>query len=249
MTDDLTASERWHETAFGPLTAAFWNAMADPETTEREADFITSRLDAATGSRLLDLACGDGRHAHALARRGFDVVGLDSSAAMLALAREGATAARFVKADVRELGRWGPFDGAILWGNGFGYLAHTETLDLIGELAAALRPGAVFLMDYPAAADCLLPAFSPETRVETHGFLFEARRRYDPSEGATHALYRTTRGQETEAFVARQFNYGCGELARMFDGAGFALEGLWSGVDGAPVRLGDRRLIASFRRR
>lgn len=249
MTDDLIAGERWHETAFGPLTAAFWAAMADPQTTEREAQFIAARLAPPAGARLLDLACGDGRHAHALARRGFDVVGLDSSAAMLALAGDDDSGATLVRADVRELARWGPFDGAVLWGNGFGYLAHAETLDLIARLASVLKPGAVFLMDYPAVAECVLSAFAPETRVEVNEYLFEARRRYEPREGATHALYRTTRDSQSEAFVARQFNYGCGDLVRMFDAAGFALEGQWSGVDGARFGLGDRRLIVGFLRR
>ena len=63
MIPSIQASARWYETAFGPLTAEFWHALADPAQTARETDFIASNLAAPKRARLVDLACGDGRHA------------------------------------------------------------------------------------------------------------------------------------------------------------------------------------------
>ena len=47
------------------------------EDTENQVDFIIKAMGLSGGERILDLACGYGRHSLALARRGFSVVGVD----------------------------------------------------------------------------------------------------------------------------------------------------------------------------
>lgn len=85
---------------------------------------------------ILDVACGDGVFAVAMAQRGYRVTGVDLSAAMLRLAGERAEDAgvevEFVLADMRalELGR--KFDLATCWYDSFNYL--TEPQDLAGAL-------------------------------------------------------------------------------------------------------------------
>ncbi|MCB0125992.1 MAG: class I SAM-dependent methyltransferase [Caldilineaceae bacterium] len=48
---------------------------------------MEQELDIASGGRILDVGCGTGRHAVELARRGYQVTGLDFSAGMLAEAQ------------------------------------------------------------------------------------------------------------------------------------------------------------------
>ncbi|MCB0186742.1 MAG: class I SAM-dependent methyltransferase [Caldilineaceae bacterium] len=54
---------------------------------QQEVDFLEQELDIASGGRILDVGCGTGRHAVELARRGYQVTGLDFSAGMLAEAQ------------------------------------------------------------------------------------------------------------------------------------------------------------------
>ena len=54
--------------------------------TEQEVDFLVDLLDLRPGTLVADIGCGPGRHAHALARRGIGVVGVDISARFVALA-------------------------------------------------------------------------------------------------------------------------------------------------------------------
>ena len=72
------SAEPWYVGFFGE---AFWTVATHEytaERTEREADYLAAVLtDAAPGRRVVDLGCGTGRHAMALARRGFDAVGAD----------------------------------------------------------------------------------------------------------------------------------------------------------------------------
>src|SRR5262249_18080901 len=63
---------------------------------------------AQPGRRVLDLCCGQGNVSAALTSLGCDVVGVDFSPAMLALARKQAPSVTFIEADAQDL----PFDDA-----------------------------------------------------------------------------------------------------------------------------------------
>ena len=58
------------------------------ERTAQEIDFIEEYLTVSPGACILDVGCGFGRHSIELARRDFDVTGIDPSAAMIAVAQE-----------------------------------------------------------------------------------------------------------------------------------------------------------------
>jgi SAM-dependent methyltransferase len=250
VTHSIQASDRWYETAFGPLTAEFWHALADPAQTTRETDFIVSKLAAPEGAHLVDLACGDGRHAKRLVAHGFRVTGLDMSPAMLALAKHGVASGnpRFVRADMLAVQDFGPYDGAYLWGNSFGYLPHADTIEFLNRVAAALELGARFLVESGTVAECLLPRLQLESDFEANGIRFEAKRRYAVEESALHIAYRISRGDDVESFTARQAVHTSGELVRMFAAAGLALDALYADVDGTPFALGAQRWIGCFRR-
>src|SRR5438132_7335064 len=57
--------------------------------TEQEVGFLVDVLGLEAGHRVLDVGCGPGRHAPALARRGNEVVGVDVSPRFVELARAG----------------------------------------------------------------------------------------------------------------------------------------------------------------
>jgi Methyltransferase domain len=75
--------------------------------TEQEVAFLVDALELDRGERVLDVGCGPGRHALALARGGIDVVGVDLSEDFITLARDAAEAdvlpARFEVGDVASL--------------------------------------------------------------------------------------------------------------------------------------------------
>src|SRR6185503_17029472 len=88
--------------------------------------FVLERLELDPGARVLDVACGHGRHSLELARRGFAVTGVDLSARSIAVAREAAEReglrATFVERDARDLDFDGEFDAAVnLFTSAIGY--------------------------------------------------------------------------------------------------------------------------------
>lgn len=126
---------------------------------EAEAEHATEHLLAPlglAGRRVLDLACGAGRHLRALQRRGARVVGLDLSADLLGAARAAGLGggAGLVRADLRQLPfRSAAFDLVLSMFTSFGYFATAdEDRTALGEAARVLAPGGVFVLDFLNAA-------------------------------------------------------------------------------------------------
>src|SRR5688572_7275734 len=90
----------WFQHAFGALHPVVY-AHRDDAAAVREATFAHDLLGIGSAGRLLDLACGDGRHLAAFSRLGLDGVGVDLSDALLDRAR--ARGCRVVRADPRAL--------------------------------------------------------------------------------------------------------------------------------------------------
>ncbi|MFL5422114.1 MAG: methyltransferase domain-containing protein, partial [Myxococcales bacterium] len=128
----------WWRDFFDEEYPVLYAAALEPGRTEREVAGAAAILKVKEGARLLDLCCGTGRHAIALQRRGARVTGVDSSATLLALAREKAArvgaSPRFVLGDARELPlRSGGFDAAICLFNSIGYGTDAEALAMLRE--------------------------------------------------------------------------------------------------------------------
>ena len=63
---------------FEGIYKKIWKDLIPPILTEREVSFINSYFNLSKGSSILDLMCGFGRHAIALAEHGFHVTAIDN---------------------------------------------------------------------------------------------------------------------------------------------------------------------------
>lgn len=190
--------------------------------TEQEVGFIVEALGLAPGNRVLDVGCGPGRHAHALARRGIEVHGIDISERFVDLARRDAPpGATFEVADARALGFDGGFDVVMsLCQGGFGLVGDDDPTVLDG-MARAAEPG---------TGRIALSAFSAYFAVR---FLEEGDT-FDAEAGVNHerTVVRNEQGEEasfdlwTSCFTPR-------ELRLLFARSGLVVEHLWSVTPGA----------------
>lgn len=131
----------------------------NPDLTSQElgvVEAVADRLGTRLASPVLDLACGPGRHALALAARGLAVTGVDHSEGLLEIATRGAATLhagsrpRLVCADIRDLPfAERSFSSALLLGKSFGYFSDEQNLDLLRQIRARLRPGGLTCLELP----------------------------------------------------------------------------------------------------
>jgi len=137
----------------------------DEEEAERLVRLIEREIAPAPDLHILDVGCGRGRHARALARRGHQVTGIDLSRAAIEAARAKANdenleaKASFQVGDMREPACNGCADGVVNLFTSFGYFEKdAENERALAAMTTALRPGGWFLQDYlnaPVVADSL----------------------------------------------------------------------------------------------
>lgn len=101
--------------------------MSWVEDTKKEIDFLIEQLKLQGNERILDLACGYGRHSLELARRRYDVTGIDITSEYIEYATEQAEKeglkAKFLCMDIREVNMKEKFDVVINMADGaIGYL-------------------------------------------------------------------------------------------------------------------------------
>ena len=124
--------------------------------TEAECGFIEHCLTAhgpAGARRLLDLGCGSGRHVMALARRGYEMTGVDLSPEMIGYVEEAAQQAHLaVRAcvdDLRDLQVRGTFDAAYCFMDTFRFLLSNDAIVAhLRAVAERLAPGGLYLTDF-----------------------------------------------------------------------------------------------------
>ena len=143
----MAERDHWFEDVADHLGAAYLR-YSFTKGTRQEIDFLVPALALEPGSRVLDVGCGPGRHAHELARRGIATHGIDVSRRFVDLAADGAPdGATFERLDARRLVERddlaGRFDAVICLCQGaFGLMTATgDDPTVVAGMARALRPG------------------------------------------------------------------------------------------------------------
>lgn len=143
----------WWKTFFDDSYGRLGLEIIEAERTHKEADFIIDALELQKHERVLDLACGMGRHALELARRGLTgVTGLDYTKEYLDKAlslklREDLNV-RFIQGDMRSIPFEAEFDAVYSYYTSFGFFENeADNEKVITSIAKALKPGGRFLAE------------------------------------------------------------------------------------------------------
>jgi SAM-dependent methyltransferase len=238
----------WFETFFAGLALDMWRGACTPEQTALEAEFLVSRLLLQPGMNVLDVPCGNGRHAVELARRGIRMTGVDLSAGFLDEARRVAPAIEWCHGDMRDLPWISRFDAVYCWGNSFAYFDHENSQRFLAAVASVLKPGGRFLLESGAVSESILPVLQPERRLRIGDIDFFSRNAYDAAEGRMDITYTFTRGSQCEVKPIHQWVHSAAEIRRMLRRAGLEPLSAFGDIDGSPFVLRSPHLIAVARR-
>ena len=139
----------WDESAFSRHFLR--TATRSQRYTNREMTFLEACGLLRAGQRILDVACGGGRHSLAMARRGALVTGLDLGPAAIATARRRAhkagLAIEFVQGDVRAMEYEAVFDAVTFIFGCFTEMPRHDAVEVLRRISRSLRPGGMFVLD------------------------------------------------------------------------------------------------------
>jgi SAM-dependent methyltransferase len=142
-------AERRRKAWYDDVFAEHYQFLYPPsweETARRDAEFIHASLGLPEGSSLLDVGCGDGRHALELGKLGLRVTGLDNSLALLLAAAQHKEQmgiddrVSFLHGDMRRLPRDRQFDAVICVGSTLGYFEEDQNRLCLDEMLDRLTP-------------------------------------------------------------------------------------------------------------
>ncbi|WP_428329188.1 SAM-dependent methyltransferase [Mucilaginibacter sp.] len=141
---------QWFHTWFN---SPYYHLLYNKRNDEEARHFINnlcSYLPQQSGSKLLDIACGRGRHAIYLNKNGYNVTGIDLSIANIQYARQfESESLHFYVHDMRQLFYRNYFDVAFNLFTSFGYFeTDYEHIDALKAFNKALKPGGLLVLDF-----------------------------------------------------------------------------------------------------
>jgi len=227
-------SLHWSDGYYGDLYRESTADLLTPALSSLEASVIARLLALRPGQRVLDLACGEGRHALLLAGRA-RVMGVDRSADYLRRAA-GAGRARnrpgFVRADLRALPLPdGALDAVYSWYASLFMYDEAGNVAALGELARVLRPGGRCLVQHSNPLRLALEPVAAARRSLPDGSVVEEEATFDPATGVERAHRRLVRPDgSVQAGTAVLRHYRAEEWELLARGAGLRLLELTSTV-------------------
>lgn len=241
--------QAWHETdEFWEIFAPLMFTQERWEVVPGEVDLILGLLNLPEGAAVLDMACGPGRHALELARRGFQVTGVDRTKAFI---REGSRRAKaenlpvdFIEGDMRSFKRAASFDAAINMYTAFGYFKdQAENAAALANLAQTLKTGGKLLMDL-AGKEIIARSFQARDWTEIDDVLLLQERTVTQDWSyLDNRWIKLESGRKTE-FHLGHYLYSAAELTSMLLENGFQHVQIYGSLAGAPYDQTAQRLVA-----
>jgi SAM-dependent methyltransferase len=249
----MSENNVWHQ------DDEFWTEMApfmfdqdawkvSPEQLSRTLDLMN--IDTETS--ILDLACGPGRHALELARRKFQVTGVDRTAEFLEEARKRAMyedlAVEFVHEDMRRFVRPDTYDGALSMFTSFGYFEQpSDNRQVLLNVYCSLKEGGVFFLDM-IGREILARIFQPRDWRELHGTLLLEERQVEQNWTIMRNRQILIKDSKRTEFTITHWLYSGAELVELLREAGFKSVELYGDLDGSPYDHAAKRLLAVARK-
>ena len=248
-----SAALDWWASYFGDDYLLEFEPIFDPVADRQQVARLIELLGLPDGARVLDVPCGQGRHAHLLAEAGYRVDGLDYSPTLLARARARGSdrrRLRYRRGDMRDLpAAWSArFDAVINVFTSFGFFAApADDARAVREFARVLRPGGLFVW-HGASRDGVMARFLAKDWWTTgDGTVVTQERRFDPLSGILTITSGFAGGpRRLEPREHRIRLYTATHLAGLLRDAGLVVEQAWDAWSRRPLhrRASEMLLVA-----
>lgn len=223
----------WWQKTFGNQYLEIYEGITNPSRTHTEVNFLWNKLNLAPNMKVLDVACGYGRHSLALAQLGCDVTGIDQSSYLLKVARENAKLAgvkvSFLKRDIRSFHLRKRFDVALSLFTSFGYFEEADNLKVLKNVYASLKKRGIFVLDINNLFYLLQ---SPPTKGIKYSI--------DPITLRWKLERQTDKGNKIKADIQL---YTLPDIKRVLESNNFKITGVFGSFSGTAYAISSKRLI------
>jgi SAM-dependent methyltransferase len=237
----------WWRSWFGPGYLALYDDYL-AERTPVEIDRLEVLLALRPPRRILDLPCGQGRHAIELARRGYDVTGVDLSPFLLKVAEERARAdgvrVHWLVGDMRQPVAGERFDVVLNLFTSLGYFAdEADDRKVVDAAAAMLEPGGRFLLEV-INGERLMARFQEREWFTVGQAAVVERRSLDRTARRMVVERTVTTRDDTEVNLHAIRLYNGGDVSAILRSAGFGRVDLYGDWSGEPLTSDSLRVLA-----
>ena len=237
---ETVAPADWWATYFDEQYLLEYQPLFTPVDDRKQVRRLLELLELPAGSRILDVPCGQGRHAHLLAESGLDVDGLDYSAKLLARAIDRGIGPnlRYLRGDMRRMpSRWsGRFDAVANLFTSFGFFIDpADDARVIAEFARVLKPGGVLVWHGGSRDGLAARLLVRDWWQSNDGTMIAHERRFDPLSGTLH-VKSTWRGARSSGSRDHRIRiYTATRIAELCAQAGLIVEQAWDGWRRRPL--------------
>jgi 2-polyprenyl-3-methyl-5-hydroxy-6-metoxy-1,4-benzoquinol methylase len=229
----------------------FYGEELTAERTEAEVSALVRLLGLDSPKKILDLACGFGRHTNRLAALGHSMTGIDMMPGFLEIVRHDALQRKvevnYELGDMRSFKHENEFDRVMLLFTAFGYFEDDENLQVLINAANALRTGGLLIFD-TSNRDALLKTLPPYYVEEKEGNLMIDRFSFDSLKGRLYnkrIVFRDGVRKDKPNFVRL---YNPNELSTLITQAGLELQHIYGGWDTKEYSSDSRRMVVIARK-
>jgi len=224
----------------------FYQDTLTKERTEKEIAFLVRELKLDRPKKILDLACGYGRHSNRLAQLGHQMVGVDLTPGFLKIAKAEARKKRlqvkYLHQDMRKIKFKAEFDRVFLLFTAFGYFSDWENFQVLKKISRSLKPGGLFCMDSFNYRQ-FLKDFRPLMVKEKGRDLMIERNYFDPASSRIYnrrIVVRNGKRKDKPFFIRI---YQIPELKKLLARAGMRIMRIYGDWDDQKLSHHSRRMI------
>lgn len=222
-----------NDTYFDSNYKVIWKTIIPAELTVKEIDFMVPYFKLEAGSKVLDLMCGYGRHAIALAQKGITVTAVDNLGDYTEEIQEAAAKENLpvtvVKGDVLSYTSGEQVDLALCMGNSLNFFNAADTVMLLKNVAAQLKPGGSLLINTWSIAEIVFKNFLAKSwsMIGEYKFLSDSKISFHPTRLETESIIIAADGT-SETKPAVDYIFSLNEMEAMLKEAGFTLKEVFS---------------------
>ncbi len=222
-----------NDTYFDGHYKEIWRTIIPDELTVKEVDFMLTYFNLQPGNKILDIMCGYGRHALALARKGMLVTAVDNLGDYIVEIKESADKEQLpLKAVEHDILTYTPddeFDLVICMGNSLNFFNAIDSIQLLQTVSSHLKKGGHLLVNTWSLAETAMKSFNAKswTTIDELKCLNDSKFLFHPTRIETETIIISPDG-ETENKMAIDYIFSVNEMETMLGQAGFGLKEIYS---------------------